>query len=43
MPRKTDTPKEKKDRSVVNVHARARKDRRDVISEPQRAFGAMVL
>ena len=43
MPRKTDTPKEKKDRRVVSVHARARKERREVMREPQRGVGAIIL
>jgi hypothetical protein len=34
---------EKRLRNVVNVHANARKDRRDVISLPQRAFGAIII
>ncbi len=35
--KKTATPKEKKESKVVNVHANARNERRDVISDPQRA------
>jgi hypothetical protein len=34
---------EKRLRNVVNVHANARKDRRDVISLPQRAFGVIII
>jgi len=42
IPRKTDTPNEKKVSRVVNVHARARKDRREVISDPQRGVGRAI-
>lgn len=33
---------ENSDKHVVNVHARARKERREVIKFPQRALGAIV-
>ena len=42
MAKKIATMNENRLRNVVYVHANARKDRREVISLPQRAFGAII-
>ena len=43
MARNIATMKENSDKHVVNVHARARKDRREVISFPHTALGGDIL
>ncbi len=43
IPRKIETMNEKRDRRVVNVQARARKERREEMREPQRGVVAIML